>query len=298
MDLVDYRKGEKITGICLLGNILLSFLKAVAGVLGGSQALVADAVHSATDVVATTVVYLGIKIARRPVDRNHPYGHGKVEHISAAFVGLTLFIASYAILRGVVEVVVARSFTTPSLVALLAALVSITAKEVMFRATYATGVRLRSDSMVANAWDHRADAYSSIGVAVGITGAMVGGHWGVETLRYLDPLAGGVVAVLIVRSAFFIMRNALVSLMDTLPEEETMANVKEAVRVVDGVLEITWVKGRRLGRHLLIDLAIEVDPKKTVGEGHEIADSVRERVMDEFKEIGDVLVHVNPYRDE
>lgn len=296
MDLPDYGRGERITGICLLGNIFLSILKAVAGVLGGSQALVADAVHSATDVVATAVVYVGIKISRRPVDRNHPYGHGKVEHITAAFVGVTLFGASYAILRGVAEVMITRAFTTPSIVALLAALVSVVSKDVMFRTTYITGTRLRSDSMIANAWDHRSDAYSSVGAMAGITGAMVGGYWEVETLRYLDPLAGGVVAVLIIRSAFLILKNAIFTLMDTLPEEETMAKVENEVKMVDGVLDISWVKGRRVGRHLLIDVAIEVDPKKTVDEGHEIADSVRIRVMDTWCEVSDVLVHVNPYR--
>ena len=297
MKKVEYGQGEKVTLACLVGNILLSIFKGIAGYLGGSKAMIADAFHSASDVLATIVVYFSIKIAGRPVDKGHPYGHGKIEPLAAAFVGITLVIAAYFIVKGIIESIVAQSFNAPSIIALIAAVVSIVVKEIMYRETYKVGQKLNSDSIKANAWDHRSDAYSSIGTFFGILGSIAGKHLGIDFLKYLDPVAGILVASLIFKIAFEILGGAIKGLMDAHPGDDKLEDIWKVVESVEGVVSIDWIRARYIGSHLMVDMAIVVDAKKSVHEGHVIADAVRDRVLEKVNNTGEVLVHVNPASD-
>ncbi|MDO9535366.1 MAG: cation diffusion facilitator family transporter [Bacillota bacterium] len=292
----DYSKGEKITLYCLAGNILLSIFKGIVGFIGGSKAMVADALHSGSDVIATLVVYLCLKIAKKPADDCHMYGHGKIEAIAASSVALILIITAFFIVMSIIKSLISQEFIAPYPVALAAAVISIVIKEIMFRVTYNIGKKINSESIIANAWDHRADAYSSIGTFFGILGSIMGGYYGIEWLKYFDPLAGILVAGLILKIAVDILLKAIRNLMDASPEAEKIARINEIAEGVEGVQAISWTKGRYIGRHIIVDMAVEIDAEKSVHEGHEITLSIKEVVMESVQEVGDVLIHINPGR--
>ncbi len=295
---IDYKHGEKITVICIIGNIILSALKLVAGILGSSKAMVADALHSASDIVATSVVLVGIKIAKKPADDGHPYGHGKVEPIAAAFVGVTLIFAAFMIVKGIVESIISHSFATPTFLALAAAVVSIVVKEAMFRMTYAAGKKINSEAIMADAWHHRSDAYSSIGTFIGILGSIIGDRLGIHFLEYLDPIAGAVVACMIFKVAYDILSHSIKGLMDASPDEKKIGQIREVVSGIGGILSIPMVKGRYVGQYLFVDMKLEVDAGISVEEGHALAVLSKEKVMESIPDVCEVLVHIDPRRPE
>lgn len=298
MKSVDYRIGEKVTIYCLAGNLLLSIFKGLAGYFGGSKVMVADAFHSGSDVLATFVVFVCIKIAKKPADDCHMYGHGKIEPLAAALVSFIMLFTAALIVRNIIHCLVAQEFVTPSPLALAAAVVSIIVKEIMFRVTYQTGKKINSEAITATAWDHRADAWSSIGTFIAILGSIIGGSLQIDWLKYFDPLAGILVALLIFRTAVAILLKAAKGLMDASPEPEKVKEIKNITENIEGVRAVSWIRGRYLGQHIIIDMAIEVNSAMTVEEGHNIAALIKRQLMDAVPEVGDVVVHVNPYRDD
>ena len=293
---IDYRHGEKVTIACIIGNIMLSALKLLAGIFGASKAMLADALHSASDIVATSVVLIGIKVAKKPADRDHPYGYGKMESIAAAFVGVTLVFAAIIIVKGIVESIIAHSFGTPTFLALAAAVVSIAVKEAMFRVTLAAGKKINSEAIMADAWHHRSDAYSSIGTFIGISGSMIGHRLGIHFLEYLDPIAGAVVACLIFKVAYDILKRAIKGLMDSSPGSDKISLIRDVVSHIDGVVAISGIKGRYIGQHLFIDLEVAVDAGITVEEGHVIASVAREKIIAGVSDAYEIMVHVEPHQ--
>jgi cation diffusion facilitator family transporter len=291
---IDYSHGEKVAVACIIGNTLLSLLKLLAGIFGSSNAMVADALHSASDIVATSVVLIGIKIAKKPADIEHPYGHGKVEPIAAAFVGVSLIVAAFFIVRGIVESIVSHSFGTPTFLALGAAVLSIMVKESMFRITYATGKKIGSESIMADAWHQRSDAFSSIGTFLGILGSIIGNRLGVHFLIYLDPIAGAVVACMIFKVAYDILAHSIKGLMDVSPDNDQINRIKDLVSRVEGIIAIPVIKGRYMGQRLLVDLEVEVDAGITVEAGHNIAARARQKVITGVNDVFEVMVHVEP----
>ena len=289
-----YRQGIRITIWCIIGNIILSALKLLAGIFGKSQAMISDALHSASDIVATSVVLVSIRIAGKPVDKEHPYGHGKAESIAAAFVGITLVFAAGMILKGIIESIATHSFTAPNYLALAAAVLSIVVKEAMYRVTIAAGRRIGSESIVADAWHHRSDAFSSIGTFIGILGSMIGQWLHIGFLQYLDPIAGAAVACLIFKVAYDIIKPAVKRLMDTSPEDEKITDICNIAAGTKGVIAVPRIKGRYVGQRLLIDMEIEVGAALTVEAGHAIAEQVRCSVMGVCAEVGEVFIHVEP----
>ncbi len=290
----DYKRGERVTIACIIGNIILTVLKLLAGLFGGSKAMISDALHSASDIIATSVVLVGIRIAKKPMDKEHPYGHGKVEPITAAFVGVTLVFAAVMIVKGIVEAIIMHSFTTPTFLALGAALLSIVVKEAMYRVTFAAGKKINSEAIKADAWHHRSDALSSIGTLVGISGSMLGKWLNIGFLEYLDPIAGAVVACFIFKVAYDILKHAVKGLMDSSPDDEKLCGINKAAADTEGVCAVRSVKSRYVGRYLFVDMEIEVNSGLTVEEGHDIADRVQEHVIGACGDVGEVLVHVEP----
>lgn len=291
----DYRKGETVTLYCLLGNILLSLLKGLAGFFGSSKAMVADALHSASDVIATFVVLISLKIARKPADHCHPYGHGKVEPLAAAFVGLILLVTALLLIADIIGDAAARAPTVPSILTLPAAAVSVVVKEAMFRVTQRTGRLLNSEAMVANAWHYRADAYTSAAAFGGILGSIIGARYGLPWLQYLDSAVGLLVVALILKISLGILVKAIRSLMDGSPDRETMEQIRRLTGCVPGVITVTWVRGRSTGRQIHVDMAVQVEAAITVREGHDIAREIKETLIESAAGVGSVLVHVDPY---
>ena len=289
-----YKRGENITLYCILGNVLLSALKFAAGIFGRSQAMIADALHSTSDIIATTVVFISLKIARKPEDESHHYGHGKIEPIASGFIGLTLLTAGFFIVKSLVRNIISHNFITPNSYALAAAGLSILVKEAMFRITLKTGKEIHSESLQADAWHHRSDAYSSIGTLVGIGGSIAGSIFHIPVLAYLDPLAGAIVACLIFHVAFEILQKSFNSLMDSSPEKELLMSAKKIALQTDGVMDCPIIKGRYIGSGLYLDMTLTVPSCLTVAEGHDIASQVKTGIMKNIDQTADVLIHVEP----
>ncbi len=296
MERIDYSYGEKVVIACIVGNILLSLFKLLAGIFGNSKAMLADALHSASDIVATSVVLVGIRIAKKPADSEHPYGHGKMESISAGIVGVLLIFAAVSIIKNITESIVDHSFGTPTFLALVAAVISIIVKETMYRISFNAGKRINSEAIIADAWHHRSDAFSSVAAFLGILGGIVGSRLGISYLEYLDPIAGVAVACLIFKVAYDVLARSFHGLMDSSPEDEKIRSIREEVTNTEGVASIPMIKGRYVGQFLFIDMDIEVDPKITVEAGHDIAERVKIKAIETVADVCEVMVHVEPCR--
>ena len=291
-----FKKAEFAAMVGIVGNIILATLKAVAGVLGNSRALVADAVHSASDVAGSLAVYIGLKAAKQPPDEDHPYGHGKAENIAAIIVAVLLFIVGVEIGKSSFQAFFTE-LEPPKMIAVYAAIISIVSKEAMFRYKYNLGKKIKSDAIIINAYEHRSDVYSSIAALIGIGGAIIGGYIGIDWLLYLDPVAGIAVALLILKMAWKLGAESIHNTMDHVLHDEDTEEFKEIVKSVPDVLRLDELHAREHGHYFIIDLKISVDPQITVEQGHLIGKNVKSKLM-ENKEVQGVFVHINPYNDD
>lgn len=279
------------TKLSLVFNIFLFFLKLFAGIVGRSQALVADALNSLLDIVANIVVWLGIHIAGQPPDKNHPYGHGNADTLAAVFVALVLLLTGGYIGRESIHAVIDGHYTTPTFLATAAALLTIIIKETLYRYTHKIGKKYKSQAVLANAADHRSDVIVSTGALVGIVVAQLG-------VPVLDPIAGLWVAVFIFKQAIKIIRDNIQTLMVTSPGKAVEHNISEFIAGIDGVRRVAWVKGRLIGSGYYLDAAIKVDGEISVDQGHDIASDIRKAVRTNFPDVIDIMVHIEPYRTD
>ncbi len=283
--------GLRVTILGAVTNLVLALAKFVGGVLGGSTALVADAFHSLSDLLTDGVVLFTHRIGQKPRDEDHPYGHGRAETIGATLVGSIIIFTGFGLGYDVWQTIESGTERVPEWIALAAAAFSIVTNEGLFRYTKAVGEKISSPSIIANAWHHRSDAISSIAALAGIFGAMRG-H------PIMDPLAGGVVAVMIVKVGYDIASGGLRDLMDTGLSEENTRKIQEMVNNIPGVIAYHDLRTRRIGGEILMDVHILVDNDLTVSEGHKIADTVRRNLMVAFANVQDVLVHVDSEVDD
>lgn len=278
----------------IIGNLALAGVKLVVGLLAKSQAMIADSVHSASDVVGSVAVLIGIRAAERPPDEDHPYGHGKAESISAIIVSVLLVVVGFEI--GISSI---KSFFSPveapGFLAVWAAIGSMVVKEAMFRYKYNLGKKLNSQSLIANAWEHRSDVYSSFAALVGIGGAILGEWLGVPWMLYLDPAAGVFVSALVLKMSYNIMMESIHSTLDHVLHEEDTAEFRQRIESVPGVMRIDTLRARETGHYLIIDVKIGVNPHISVEEGHRIGKHVKQELLDHFPQVRDVFVHINPY---
>lgn len=284
----DFKTAEKWAIIGVAGNILLTVFKAFAGIIGGSSAMVADAMHSASDIVASAVVFVSLKIAKKPADEEHPFGHGKAEAISTLIVGLMLIAAGIQIIRTAYISISGGSIHAPGVIALYAAVASIVIKEAMYRVTFKVGKRINSPSTIANAMDHRSDAFSSIATFIGIGGAILG-------YPIMDPIAGAVVALFILKMGFDIIIDAANQIMDKSPEKGKIAIIREAILKTPGVESAHDIRVRQSGPFYLVDLDICVNKDVSLGKAHEIGDVTRRNVYSAIDKIYEVRVHIDPH---
>lgn len=283
----DFKTAEKWAVIGVLGNIILTVIKAIAGIVGGSSAMVADAIHSASDIIASAIVYVSLRIAKKPADDDHPFGHGKAESIAASIVGLMLVAAGIQIIRTAYTSIYSGSLAVPGIIALYASVISILVKELMYRSTYKVGKRINSPSTIANALDHRSDAFSSIATFIGIGGALLG-------YPIMDPIAGGIVALFILKMGYDIIKDAVNQIMDKSPGMEKIAKIKEAVLNTSGVESAHDIRVRQSGPFYLVDLDICVDKNVSLGEAHQIGDIARNNIYKAIDKIYEVRVHIDP----
>jgi cation diffusion facilitator family transporter len=276
--------------MCLAGNLFLCIFKAVVGVLSGSLALVADALHSGADVLVSVVAIITVHLARKPADSTHPYGHGKTEFIGGVFVGIVLLLgASFIAVSSIGHLLRSYRQPPPHFIALAAAAISIAVNELMFRWTICASRRVNSAALEAEAWDNRSDAFSSVPVFFGVLGAQFG-------FRSLDPLAALFVGLLVGKIGFELLSKNLHGLMDIPLEQCELKRINELVTSTRGVKDIDYLRTRGMGRHYMADMQILVNPKTTVERSNAIATEIRKTLRREIKHLEDITIVCKAYK--
>ena len=284
------RATRRVTWAGIAVNLLLAVVKIVAGTLGNSQALVADGVHSISDLVTDAVVLLAARHAAQEADHDHPYGHGRIETAATVLIGILLLGTAALIAERAVVTLGAGPVSAPGVMTLVIALGSVAAKETLFHYTRRAGRRIRSRLLEANAWHHRSDALSSVVVAIGIGGALAGA-------LTLDAVAALVVAVMIAKVGLDLVWQSLRELVDTGLDADTLERLRASAQAVDGVKHVHTLRSRWMGHHALLDLHVQVGQRVSVSEGHRIAEAVRLRLLEQAPQLVDVMVHVDPEED-
>ena len=281
---------NRVTSIGIIGNVILSLFKFLAGIFGHSSAMVSDAIHSLSDVLATFIAWLGIRLSMQAPDREHPYGHERLECVASLLLGTILFGTGLMIGLSGLKTILAGHYEelqAPECIALIAAVVSIATKEGMFWSTRHYAKVLNSAAFMADAWHHRSDALSSIGSLIGIGGAMLG-------FPILDPLASVAIAVCIIKVAYDILKDAVSKMLDTACSSEYEKKLADFISAQDGVDRLDVLHTRMFGNKIYIDAEISVDGDKSLTDAHEIAESVHTQVEKHFDNIKHIMIHVNP----
>ena len=281
---------NRVTSIGIIGNVILSLFKFLAGIFGHSSAMVSDAIHSLSDVLATFIAWLGIRLSMQAPVREHRYGHERLECVASLLLGTILFGTGLMIGLSGLKTILAGHYEelqAPECIALIAAVVSIATKEGMFWYTRHYAKVLNSAAFMADAWHHRSDALSSIGSLIGIGGAMLG-------FPILDPLASVAIAVCIIKVAYDILKDAVSKMLDTACSSEYEKKLADFISAQDGVDRLDVLHTRMFGNKIYIDAEISVDGDKSLTDAHEIAESVHTQVEKHFDNIKHIMIHVNP----
>lgn len=286
----------KVTLMGSVGNLALLIFKLIAGVVGHSSAMIADAVHSLSDFVTDIVVLIFVRISVKPQDASHDYGHGKFETIATFLVGLALMMAAVGIIvPGVQKLILwwnGADLAAPGWIALWAALVSIAVKELLYQMTVRKGKALNSQLMVANAWHHRSDALSSVGAAIGIGGAIwLGQRW-----TMLDPLASVVVGLMLIKVVWDLLKTSMNELAEGSLSEETEQEIMEIITAVPGIQQPHNLRTRRIGNHIAIEAHIRMDGNLSLNEAHEQATAVERKLKERFGDKTYVSIHMEPVK--
>lgn len=288
----------KVTLVGSIGNLVLLTFKFLAGVLGHSAAMIADAAHSLSDFVTDVIVLAFVRIGARPQDASHDYGHGKFETLATFFVALALVAAAVGIIvSGAVKFagwLQGETLSKPGAIALWAALISIVVKELLYRYTVSRGKALNSSVVVANAWHHRSDALSSVGAAIGIGGALLlGDRWAV-----LDPLASIVVGAMLVKVAWDLLKGSTGELTDSSLPEETEREVEDIIRSFPQVSEPHNLRTRKIGNRVAIEVHVRMDGDMPLNKAHAIVSEMEHRLKDRFGRDSLVTIHMEPNKTE
>lgn len=279
-----------VSVVTIIINLILTILKLIAGFIGNSKAMISDAVHSASDILSTFIVMLGIFISKKKSDRKHPYGHERFECIAAIVLAVILALTGVGIGFSGIENIQSNKIIIPNMIALFAAIISIVIKEWMYHYAKKAAIKLNSGALLADAWHHRSDALSSIGSFVGILGSMLG-------LKFFDPLASILIALCIVKVAYDILKDALAKMLDTAASEEIEKAIIDIVKENEAVLNIDDIKTRLFGSKIYVDLEIAVDAQLSLIEAHNIAEDIHIQVEEKIANCKHCMVHVNPKLD-
>lgn len=281
---------NRVSFITIIGNVILSVVKFLAGIIAHSNAMISDAVHSASDVFSTIVVIIGIKLASKEADKEHPYGHERLECVAAIVLAMVLIITGLGIGAEALKNIVQGNYSdlqVPGILALIAAIVSIVSKEAMYWYTRYYAKKIDSSALMADAWHHRSDAFSSIGALVGIGGARVG-------FPVMDSIASLVIFVFIVKAAYDIFKDAMDKMLDHSCDEETEKQIYDCVMKNEHVRGIDLLQTRIFGNKIYVDVEIQLYASYTLEEAHNIAETVHKDIEDSFPKVKHIMVHVNP----
>lgn len=284
----------KVTIVGSIVNFVLLAFKFVAGILGHSAAMLADAVHSLSDFVTDVIVLVFVRISNKPQDKDHDYGHGKYETLATAIIGILLLLVGFGILwNGAFSIwafMKGEQLESPGMVALIAALISILLKEILYQYTVIKGKNLNSQAVVANAWHHRSDAFSSIGTAIGIGGAiLLGEHW-----RVLDPIAAVIVSFFIMKVAIQLLIPCVDELLEKSLPDEVEKDIEQALLSFPGVSEPHHLRTRRIGSYCAIEVHVRMDGGITLEEAHTTATAIEHKLKTMLGEGTLINIHVEP----
>lgn len=283
------RVADRVSAVSIAGNLMLSVFKLVAGIAAHSNAMISDAVHSASDVFSTVVVIIGIRLAAKEADREHPYGHERMECVAAMILAMILFMTGLGIGMEALKNILSGNYSelqVPGVFALVAAAVSIVSKEAMFWYTKINAARIDSSALLADAWHHRSDAFSSVGALVGIAGARLG-------FPVMDSVASLVIFVFIVKAAYDIFKDAVNKMVDHSCDEETEQEIYRRVLENEAVMGVDSLHTRIFGNKIYVDIEIAVDGSYTLNKSHEIAEEVHSDIERNFPKVKHIMVHVN-----
>ena len=281
---------NKVSFITIVQNVLLSVFKLFAGIFAHSNAMISDAVHSASDVFSTIIVIIGVKLASKKSDKEHPYGHERLECVAAIVLSIVLLYTGIKIGSQAVKDIIGGDYQNlqkPGMLALVAAVVSIVTKEIMYWYTRHYAKKIDSSALMADAWHHRSDALSSVGALVGIGGAMMG-------FPIMDSVASIVIFVFIAKAAYDIFKDAMDKMVDHSCDDETEKEMRDFVLAQKEVLSVDLLHTRIFGNKIYVDVEIGVNGSYTLRQAHEIAEEVHEGIEKNFPKVKHVMVHVNP----
>lgn len=280
----------RVSLVGMVGNIMLTLFKLVAGIVGRSGAMISDAVHSASDVFSGLIVIVGVHFSSKASDHEHPYGHERFECVAEILLSVLLFIAGGTIGFSAVKSIVTGEYMEHSVVgwlAFVAAVVSVVVKEAMFWYTKINAKRINSPALHAEAWHHRSDALSSVGAIIGIGGAKLG-------FPVLEPIASVVICLFIFKVAFDIFKDSVDRMVDRSSDEATEESIRQCALNVDGVIDVDLLQTRVFGNRIYVDIEISADSSLPLTEAHKIAEDVHSAVEESFTQVKHIMVHVNP----
>ncbi|MCH5220657.1 MAG: cation transporter [Muribaculaceae bacterium] len=290
------KKIYKVTAVGSVVNVALTVFKFVAGILGRSSAMVADAVHSLSDLVTDAIIFIFVRAASKPVDRSHEYGHGKFETLATLIVGCILIVVGLGIMIAGIKDCIAffqgDKGEHPRMIALIAAVLSIVMKEAVFRYTLKQAHKIDSPILIANAWHHRSDAFSSIATLVGVAGAMFLGDNGL----ILDPLAAILVSFYICKSGYEVVKPSLDELLEKALPAETEKEIRQLLKSVEGVEGVHKLKTRKIGNQFAIEVNTEMDGNISLEEAHRIATRAENKLKKRFGSKTHVGIHMEPVK--
>jgi cation diffusion facilitator family transporter len=287
-----YKVMKKVTLVGAAVNFVLAIVQVLIGIIGHSAALVADGIHTVSDLIGDFAVLLAAKEANKGADEDHPYGHGRIETLATVVLGTILIAVGIAIAISAVDKLMnVDNIVQPESLTIVAAILAIVFKESLFHYTMKAAHETNSKMLEANAWHHRSDVFSSVIVLVGVIAALFG-------YVYMDVVAAFLVAILITRMGFKMAWESIQELADSSLEQDTVDKMKAVIAKVEGVRNLHMLRTRRMGGYALADVHIQVDPRLSVSEGHQISEVVRYSLINTVKELDDITVHIDPEDDE
>lgn len=279
----------KVSVISIILNCLLTLIKFISGVISKSSAMISDSVHSLSDVLSTFVVIIGVKISNKKADSDHPYGHERIECVSAIILSGMLFIIGALIgINGIKNVTNSSNLVMPGVLALIASIISIISKEAMYQYTIRVSKKINSAALKADAWHHRSDALSSIGSFIGILGSRLG-------FKIFDPLASVIISLCIIKVSIDIFKDAIDKMVDKSCDKEVIDKVISVIEKNESVKNIDDIKTRQFGNKAYVDVEISVDENLLLKDAHKIAEEIHDSVENEIDIVKHCMVHVNPY---
>ena len=286
----DKKIAMRVSVISIVVNVVLSVFKLIAGIIANSGAMISDAVHSISDVFSTIIVMIGVSVASKKADKEHQYGHERLESVAALILAVILFATGIGIGISGIEKIAGGNYgelKVPGFLALVAAIASIIVKEWMYWFTRAAAKKINSGALMADAWHHRSDSLSSVGAFVGIFGARMG-------FPILDPVASVVISLFIAKAAFEIFKDAIDKMIDKSCNEDTVKRMEDLIYNQEGVLEVDKIKTRLFGAKIYVDVEIAADSKLTLDKSNQIAKQVHDAIETEFEDVKHCMVYVKP----